>query len=67
MTIDVEERRSIYGTVCQRSGNLQGNAFAHEVWDSLADYPLNPYGPRRAQAGTLSDDILPGPCVLCLQ
>ncbi|KAG8296164.1 hypothetical protein J6590_063899 [Homalodisca vitripennis] len=44
-----------------------GNAFAHGVWDSLADYPLNPLRAmaRRAQAGTLSDDILPGPCVLC--
>ncbi|KAG8292176.1 hypothetical protein J6590_045847 [Homalodisca vitripennis] len=39
---------------------LMGNAFAHGVWDSLADYPVNPLRATEGQAGTLLDDILPG-------
>ncbi|KAG8247999.1 hypothetical protein J6590_049342 [Homalodisca vitripennis] len=39
----------------------KGNAFAHGVRDSLADYLLNPLrATKDERAGTLSDDILPG-------
>ncbi|KAG8329574.1 hypothetical protein J6590_083485 [Homalodisca vitripennis] len=40
----------------------RGNAVAHRVWDSLADYPLNPL---QATEGPGPNDMLPGPCVLC--